>query len=66
MIEILEVGTKKKVRCNNCGALLSYEKSDVKNETVKTMMPLGDGHKLIKDYIICPQCKENVYLTKSR
>ena len=66
MIEILEAGTKKKVRCNNCGALLSYEKSDVKEEQIKTMMPLGDPHKMVKEYITCPQCKESIYLTSVR
>lgn len=66
MIEIIEAGTKKKVRCNNCGALLSYEKSDIKEETVKTMMPLGDSHKITKKYIKCPRCKENIYLSNVR
>lgn len=57
MIEILEAGTKKKVRCNNCGALLSYEKSDVKEEQIKTMMPLGDPHKMVKNILYARSVK---------
>lgn len=64
MIEIIEAGTKKKVRCNNCGALLSYEKSDVKTDQprVKTPFERGNGFTKEYEYITCPQCKKIVYL----
>ena len=30
MIEILRVGTKKQIECQECGALLRYEEGDIK------------------------------------
>lgn len=65
MIEIIEAGTKKKVRCNNCGALLSYERSDVKTDRPSVIRtPFERDNKFTKEYeyIICPQCKKIVYL----
>ncbi len=42
--------------CENCGAILSYEKDDIKSGGVKSF-----NLRLLSitppDYIICPQCK---------
>lgn len=64
MIEIIEAGTKKKVRCNNCGALLSYERSDVKTDRPRVRTPFERDNVFTKEYeyITCPQCKKIVYL----
>lgn len=65
MIEILKEGTKKKIICKNCGAVLSYEMEDVcrcKNS------PWDTGHGYIIDcpeveafgHITCPQCNYRI------
>lgn len=58
MIKVLRQGTKKKVECNNCGALLQYEKEDVKEQQVSF-------HEFC-DYIICPECQYRVPLGGTR
>ena len=61
MIEILKMGTKKQIECEACGALLRYEKEDVKE---------GDyWHQwtpYTNKYIICPQCNEKIILEATR
>lgn len=65
MIEILKEGTKKKVTCRNCGAILSYEREDICR---RRNSPWGTGHAHIIDcpdveafdYIICPQCEQKI------
>ena len=34
MIKILKDGTKRKVKCNGCGAVLRFDESDIKSELV--------------------------------
>lgn len=62
MIQILKPGTKNRIECNYCGALLSYDKEDIKHEE----MHFGPMDFAIKNYIVCPQCKTKVVLEATR
>lgn len=60
MVTVLKVGTKKKVTCPECGALLSY---DVFLDVVKKIANVGTSpftYPMQKEYIICPQCDHEV------
>lgn len=62
MIEIIEPGTKNRINCNFCGALLSYQKDDVKEHFYDApMQPTG-----YEKYITCPQCQHKVVLEATR
>lgn len=63
MVKILKAGTKKRIECGSCGALLEYENSDVKSEY---MGDSGYYQSYTKDYIICPQCQHEVECNKDR
>lgn len=56
MIEIIEEGTKSKIRCNFCGALLSYQKNDIE-EGIRYRPIYG-----YKKFILCPQCSNEIIL----
>lgn len=56
MIKILAPGTKNKIVCDFCGALLRYEKEDI--ETMEEFISQRESY--IVKYIICPQCKDKV------
>lgn len=58
MIEIIKAGTKNRVECNNCGALLSYTKEDIKVH--EEFVSQRDSY--IQKYIICPQCSNKIVL----
>jgi rubredoxin len=58
MITIL----KKTINCNYCGALLSYEKEDIKNETIETTRFTS----LSFSYITCPQCQGQIRLVSTK
>ena len=60
MIKIIEHGTIKKKQCENCGCLFSYEKEDIEHSMNLSLegFACGCGY----DYIICPQCKEEIRL----
>lgn len=60
MIKIIEHGTIKKARCNNCGCLFSYEKEDIQHKHSYTF----NGWSY--DYVICPQCKKEIQLGGTR
>lgn len=62
MIEIIKVGTKNRVECANCGALLSYTKDDIKEREEF----LGQRDSYIQKYIICPQCNNKIVLNSQR
>lgn len=61
MIEIIEPGTKNRVRCDTCGTLLSYQKDDVK-ECYYDHMNFGGYER----YIHCPQCLNKIVLEATR
>ena len=52
MIKVLKLGTKKKVECNKCGALLEYEKEDIQEHQI--------GLNAFYGYIVCPECKYRI------
>lgn len=56
MIKILVSGTRNKITCNFCGAVLQYDKEDIK-ETEHFVSP---RESYFVKYIICPQCKDIV------
>lgn len=56
MIKIIEKGTKRKIRCRDCGCLFSFNNEDVKNTIC--------GMEIKKPYgiIVCPQCENVIVL----
>ena len=58
MIKVLREGTKKKVECENCGALLQYEKEDIQKQQT--------SFSGFYDYIVCPECKYQIGLRGTR
>lgn len=52
MVEVIEYGRKRRTTCEACGALLEFEKSDIK--TVQT------GLNEYEQRIECPACHEVV------
>lgn len=59
MIEIIKLGTKKIIVCNQCGCKFSYEAEDVQREDT-------DNYKAFKEFVQCPQCNEKVILKRTR
>lgn len=57
MIRIIEHGTIKIKQCKNCGCLFYYEKEDIEHNTYFNFGVFGDY-----EYVICPQCKEEIRL----
>ena len=58
MIEILHEGTKNRIKCAFCEALLSYQQEDIKEkEHYRSQRDL-----YILKYITCPQCLSKNYL----
>lgn len=68
MIKIVKPGTKKKIECDECGAILSYDVIDV--ETCKTDQShfIGGCIEVKREYefITCPQCKHKIILSATR
>lgn len=62
MIEIIRPGTKTQVECPMCGALLSYQKDDIKEEECF----LSARASYLSRYITCPQCKHKIVLEGQR
>lgn len=57
MIKILKDGTKRKVKCNGCGAVLRFDESDIKSELVGYSYCSG-----YVEFILCPQCGHKIIL----
>ena len=62
MIKIIKQGTRKKIECEECGTILSYEQEDVQTGAV-LISPLSTGS---KKYIVCPQCHNKIILEATR
>ena len=58
MIKVLKLGTKKKVECNKCGALLEYEKEDIQEHQIGLNAFYGLNE--FYEYIVCPECKYRI------
>lgn len=52
MVKVIRYGQKRRIVCDNCGALLEFEKDDAK--TVQT------GINEFEQQIECPACQETV------
>lgn len=57
MIKIIRQGSKKKIECENCGALLQYEPEDIRERKGKVSW---------RRFIVCPQCEEEVITESSK
>lgn len=69
MIKILKPGTRKETECSNCGALLSYDFSDILEKSSKAIAETSSTFWLNskeKTYIVCPQCKKEIILSSTR
>jgi DNA-directed RNA polymerase subunit RPC12/RpoP len=62
MIEIIKQGTKNRVECNNCGALLSYTIEDIKEEEIY----ITQRDSYAQKYLTCPQCNSKILLQSVR
>lgn len=62
MIEIIRNGTKKRIDCNECGCLFSYEADDVEHKEV----PSWKGGMITNSFIRCPQCHQEIRLSSKR
>lgn len=67
MIKIIEPGTLRRVTCNSCGAVLSYdEKEDVKIEAIEDFSMVNGFFKREQRCIMCPQCNTQIVLSTTR
>lgn len=69
MIKILRTGTRKEAECPSCGVLLSYDISDIMNETSQSITETPSAFWLgskSTTYIICPQCNNKIILSATR
>lgn len=67
MIKVIRPRTRRNVECINCGAILSFEDEDIKQGTHKAVANM-DFQKfgVPYEYIICPECGEEVRLVTTR
>lgn len=68
MIKILRPGTRKEAECPSCGALLSYDVSDIlktSHSIVETSSAFWLSSKSTT-YIICPQYNNKIILSATR
>ena len=59
MIKIIKPGKFHTATCSYCEAIMTYEKEDVKQTTIKVNDFL---HHKVNSFIICPQCKNKIIL----
>ena len=62
MIKIIEPGTRRIIKCAECGCKFSYENEDIKVRGPHSM----DQLQTRKYYIVCPQCHKSITLTATR
>lgn len=61
MVKIIKPGTKNMINCGFCGALLTYNKDDIK-EVEKY---LDQRESYFQKYITCPQCNNNITILEA-
>ncbi len=61
--KIITYGTKNRRKCDFCGATVSYEKEDIKQQIGYNVQI--DSNSLYR-YIICPQCKSDILLEATK
>lgn len=52
LVKVIKYGQKRRATCENCGAILEYEKDDIKTIQI--------GMNEYGQHIVCPACNENV------
>lgn len=62
MIKVLKEGTRNRIECDYCGALLAYDKEDIQKEEVHW----GPGGYDVTHFLSCPQCKNKIILEATR
>lgn len=58
MVKILKEGMKNRVSCDFCGAVLSYQKDDIKEQECYR----NQRDSYILRYITCPQCNQKIIM----
>lgn len=68
MIKIINPGTKNRKECNFCGALLSYNITDIQKQTIERKDGENDNIILLfsQDFITCPQCGSQVIIEETK
>lgn len=59
MVEILVSGTKNRITCNHCGAILSYNIEDIREKECY----ISQRNTYFVRYIKCPQCNNEISLS---
>lgn len=54
MIKIIEHGNKRRIICNECNCIFTYEKEDV--------VCKNSGPNELESYVICPDCGNHLLL----
>ena len=62
MIKVLREGTRNRIECDYCGALLAYDKEDIQKEEVHW----GPCDYNVTRFLSCPQCKNKIILEATR
>ena len=62
MIKIIEPGTRRIIKCAECGCKFSYEKEDIENDGLLTNNLVFLG----KTWVVCPQCHKSITLKATR
>ena len=62
MIKILKEGTRNRIECDYCGALLAYDKEDIQKDETHW----GLHYYTITRCLHCPQCKNKIILEATR
>lgn len=66
MIKVIKPRSSRNVECVNCGALLSYEIADVKEDFYYKPSERGLSiFRVLYKYITCPECGEEIRLGRS-
>lgn len=65
MIKIIERGSRREQRCDNCGCLFSYEAIDTVTEYTVSLSGM-EIHKKPYKFVRCPQCKKEVVLEAAK
>ena len=58
MIKIIEPGTRRIIKCAECGCKFSFDEEDIKGYKHYTVDPLA----VREPYIECPQCGKEIVL----
>ena len=62
MIKIIKEGTRKIVKCPNCGCEFSYEEEDIEKDGLLVNNSVFIG----KTWVVCPQCGKEIVLERTR